>query len=135
MTTHVCWIRMPVLCIGRLIALTPCARAGSSASANYTISADSVDGGGQRTTSALYQIDASVGGVGGIASNAGRSATVKAGYIGQLTEVTTLTRRCSKRSFSSSGFRVWGSGFRGKTQQLHLTKYVATCYIPRTYKQ
>jgi hypothetical protein len=48
-----------------------------------------VDGGGLRTTSANYTMDGSVGGIGGISSAS--ADTAKAGYIGQLTEVVSLT--------------------------------------------
>jgi hypothetical protein len=48
-----------------------------------------IDGGGQRATSANYIMDGSVGGIAGISSAA--SDTAKHGYIGQLTEVVSLT--------------------------------------------
>ena len=47
-----------------------------------------VDGGGQRTTSANYTMDGSVGGIGGASASGG--ITLKPGFIGQLTEVTNL---------------------------------------------
>lgn len=50
---------------------------------------NTIDGGGQRTTSANYTMDGSVGGIAGISSAA--SDTAKHGYIGQLTEVVSLT--------------------------------------------
>jgi hypothetical protein len=49
----------------------------------------SVDGGGKRTASANYTMDGSVGGIGGISSAS--ADTAKNGYIGQLTEVVSIT--------------------------------------------
>jgi len=50
-----------------------------------------VDGGGGRSTSASYINDGSVGGIGGISTVASPPETVKAGYVGQLTEVISMT--------------------------------------------
>jgi hypothetical protein len=49
----------------------------------------SVDGGGQRSTSASYTMDGSLGGIAGIEGSG--ADTNKAGYIGQLTEVVSMT--------------------------------------------
>lgn len=51
--------------------------------------AHTLDGGGQRATSANYTMDSSLGGVGGVSSN--NETTSRIGYIGQLTETTSLT--------------------------------------------
>ena len=48
-----------------------------------------IDGGGQRATSANYATDNSIGGIGGISSAA--ADTSKNGYIGQLTEVVSMS--------------------------------------------
>jgi hypothetical protein len=56
-----------------------------------TLVTSSVDGGGQRATSASYTMDGSMGGIAGISTVASPPETVKAGYIGQLTEVASLT--------------------------------------------
>jgi hypothetical protein len=51
-----------------------------------------IDSGGQRVTNANCTMDGSIGGIGGISTNvAPPLETVKAGYIGQLTEVATLS--------------------------------------------
>ena len=55
------------------------------------ITTSTIDGGGQRATSANYTMDGSVGGIVGISTVASPPETVKAGYIGQLTEVVSLT--------------------------------------------
>lgn len=74
-----------------LVLLIPglSAFAGSRSGGNCTVN-DTTDGGGQRATSANYTMDGSVGGIGGISSNVAPPETLKAGYIGQLTEVTNL---------------------------------------------
>ena len=67
------------------------AHAGPRASTNYTVHADTADSGGQRTSSAAYASDGSFGFVSGISTVAAPAQTAKAGYIGQLYEVTGLT--------------------------------------------
>ena len=62
-----------------LIALT--ATAGNAATST-------IDGGGQRSTSANYTMDGSGGGIGD--DSAGGGITLKPGFVGQLTEVTNL---------------------------------------------
>ena len=54
-----------------------------------TLVTSSIDGGGQRASSASYVNDGCIGGIAGISSAA--SDTAKHGYIGQLTEVASLT--------------------------------------------
>jgi hypothetical protein len=63
----------------------------SAAFASGVVTTSTIDGGGLRTTSASYTMDGSVGGVGGISTVASPPETAKAGYIGQLTEVVSLT--------------------------------------------
>jgi hypothetical protein len=48
-----------------------------------------IDGGGLRTSSPNYTMDGSIGGIGGISSAS--ADTAKNGFIGQLTEVVSLT--------------------------------------------
>jgi hypothetical protein len=50
-----------------------------------------IDSGGQRTTSASYTMDGSVGGIGGVSTVASPPETVKHGYIGQLSEVISVS--------------------------------------------
>ena len=79
-----------LLCTCALGLLGGTALAGSRSGGTYAIAADSVDGGGQPSTSVLYRIDGSIGGIGGISSNAAQFETLKGGYPGQLTEVTNV---------------------------------------------
>ena len=64
---------------------------GGSANFAATLATSSVDGGGQRATSANYTMDGSVGGIASISTVASPPETVAGGYIGQLTEVASLT--------------------------------------------
>ena len=68
--------------LGASTAVLAGARAGLICTVN-----DTADAGGLCATSANYRIDGSVGGVGATAGPAGQ---LRAGYIGQLTEVTNL---------------------------------------------
>ena len=73
-----------------LLALAASAHAGPRTSTDYTVPADTADAGGQRATSSAYTNDGSLGGLTGISTVASPAQTAKAGYIGQLTEVTAL---------------------------------------------
>lgn len=76
-----------------ILCVTTCAASAQGAprsSASYSVPADSTDCGGQRTSSAAYTNDGSAGGITGVSSVAVPAETAKAGYIGQLTDVTAL---------------------------------------------
>jgi hypothetical protein len=60
------------------------------AAGTHARGAGQIDAGGHRATSASYTVDSSIGGVGGIASYTATRLEVKAGFIGQLFEVTNL---------------------------------------------
>lgn len=66
-------------------------RAGPRSSASYSIPVEATDAGGKRATSGSYTVDASVGGVAGISTVASPAVTAKAGYAGQLYDVTGTT--------------------------------------------
>lgn len=68
------------------------AHAGQRASANYSIAAETVVGGGGRVTSANANVtlDSSVGGIVGLSSIATPPETAKLGYIGQLYDLAGL---------------------------------------------
>lgn len=65
------------------------------------VSADALDGGGQRTTGSLYRVDASLCGIGGV--SAGNGQVAKTGYIAQLTEVTNLRFVVSSSPMNEAG--------------------------------
>ncbi len=59
-------------------------------SASYSITTETINGGGARTASANYTNDGSIGGITGISTVAAPAETAKHGYIGQLYDVTGL---------------------------------------------
>jgi hypothetical protein len=61
----------------------------SAVYASSVITTSTIDGGGLHTTSANYTMDGSVGGIDGISSAS--ADTAKNGYIGQLTEVVSVS--------------------------------------------
>lgn len=73
-----------------LLAFAASAHAGPRTSTDYSIPTDSTDAGGQRATSSAYTNDGSLGGITGISTVASPAQTAKAGYLGQLYEVTEL---------------------------------------------
>lgn len=62
-------------------------RAQVRTSANYAITTEVADSGGERATSAAYRNDGSVGGLTGISRVVSPAEVAKQGYIGQLFEV------------------------------------------------
>lgn len=76
--------------MGVLGCVAASAVAAPQNSASYSVTNDTMDAGGRRSTSANYTNDGSVGGIGGISTVAAPAAMVKHGFIGQLYEVTAL---------------------------------------------
>lgn len=74
---------------GMLLSLASAIDAAPRTSANYSISSETLDGGGARLQSATYRMDASVGGITGM--SAGQSNTVKHGYVGRLYDFVALS--------------------------------------------
>jgi hypothetical protein len=70
--------------------------------ANYVVSADTVDSGGQHATSADYTMDGSVGGIDGVSSNATPVVTARNGFIGQLYEVVSIVVTATPSSVSAT---------------------------------
>ena len=59
-------------------------QAATRTSANYLLATETSDAGGQRTASASYVNDGSVGGIGGISTVVTPAEVAKHGYVGQL---------------------------------------------------
>jgi hypothetical protein len=78
---------IPVLTLAFLAATL---HAGPRTSASYGILTDGVDNGGQRTSSAAYTNDASLGGIAGISTVTAPAQTAKSGYLCQFYDVTGL---------------------------------------------
>lgn len=89
-----------LLAAGSLPAL-----AGPRTSGTYTVSTEVVSSGGGRATSVRYTNEASVGDVAGISTLAAPTGVVKAGYAGQLYEVTALTVDASPASVNETAAR------------------------------
>jgi hypothetical protein len=102
----------------RLCALTaalpfvPVSFAGSSSSANYTITPATIDSGGDRltATSPDYTIDATLGTIAGTSSAGTPAHVVKAGYAGQLYDEVALIVSTDPVTLDE-----------GSTRQLHAT--------------
>ena len=88
-----------------LLLLAASAHAGPRTSTDYNVPADTADAGGQRTTSSAYTNDGSLGGITGISTVASPAQTAKAGYIGQLTEVTALQLAATPTTVDETGTR------------------------------
>jgi hypothetical protein len=73
-----------------LLAFAATVHADLRTSTDYTVAADTTEAGGQRATSVSYTNHGSVGGIVGISTVASPAETAKAGYMGQLYEVTGL---------------------------------------------
>lgn len=76
---------------------------GPRSSVSYVIATESVDQGGRRATSAAYTHDATIGGITGIASVVAPPHTAKAGYLGQIHEVTGFSLAAGTGSVSEGG--------------------------------
>ena len=66
------------------------ATAATRLSADYSVTTETVDSGGRKTSSAAYSNDGSIGGVGGISTLPAPAETIKHDYIGQLYEVSNV---------------------------------------------
>ena len=73
-----------------LLAFAATVHADLRTSMDYTVAADTTEAGGQRATSVSYTNHGSVGGIVGISTVAAPAETAKAGYMGQLYEVTGI---------------------------------------------
>jgi len=80
-------------------------QAGPRTSASYNIPTDTTDAGGHRASSTSYSNDGSVGGVVGISTVSSPAQTAKAGYIGQLYEVTALQLAATPATINETGIR------------------------------
>jgi len=95
-------MKLPVLAasLGLLAASPGTARAGSSASANYTVVADTVAAAGQRSASADYTADQSLADFGSAGASAG--STLLQGYTGQLYDPASLSLTATPATVSEN---------------------------------
>jgi len=85
------------------VLLPAAALGGSRNSAAYFIAADAADSGGQRTTSANYTNDGSVGLIAGISAVATPEEVAKHGYVGQLYDVIGFSIGASPATVNEGG--------------------------------
>jgi len=85
------------------LLLTAALHAGPRTSANYTVPADTADGGGKRATSAAYTNDGSIGGITGISTVASPAESAKSGYVGQLYDITGLLVNAPASTVNETG--------------------------------
>ncbi|MDZ4405736.1 hypothetical protein [Prosthecobacter sp.] len=88
------------------LLLTAALHAGPRSSTNYNVVTDTADGGGKRATSVNYTNDGSAGGISGTSTVAAPAATAKAGYLGQLYEVTGLQLAATPATVSENATRL-----------------------------
>jgi hypothetical protein len=84
--------------------------AGPRSSDSYAIRTDSADSGGTRTSSAAYTHDGTLGGLTGVSSVAAPAQVAKAGYIGQLYDVTSLQITATPATIDEAGTRQLSAG-------------------------
>ena len=94
-----------ILFVSAFAAATLPLLAGPRTSASYSMATDTTDFGGKKTASAAYSIDASIGGVTGIATASAPAETAKSGYIAQLYEVTGLALNAAPLTINEGGTR------------------------------
>jgi hypothetical protein len=82
-------MKTALLALVYLLACPLVTQAGSRSSASYRVTADTLDSGGRRTTSADYANDAALGDLGG-AGSASASYAAMPGYEGQVFRVVAL---------------------------------------------
>lgn len=93
-----------VLAVIVLTFMASPAHAGQRTSANYSVVAETADGGGSAGTSANYSNNGSAGTVAGIAAVASPAETVKDGYLAQLYDLTgTLTLTAPQTTVNETG--------------------------------
>jgi hypothetical protein len=87
------------------IACTVAVQGAPRSSANYSLATESNDSGGQRAVSTSYTNDGSAGLIAGLATVSTPAETAKAGYIGQLYEITSLAVTASSASVNETATR------------------------------
>jgi len=81
------------------------ATAATRTSANYSLTTETVDSGGRKTTSAAYSNDGSLGDIGGVSTAGASVQTARHSYIAQLYEVTGVTLSANPTNVNESAAR------------------------------
>ena len=87
------------------LALAGSLHAGSRASASYSVAADTINAGGQRTTTVAYRNDGSLGGIAGLSTVAAPVQVARHGYIGQLVDPAGLMISANPITLNEGGTR------------------------------
>jgi hypothetical protein len=83
-------VKLAISLLALSVSISTTALADTRSSANYDISTDTLDGGGQPTTGGAYTMSGDITGIGGISGAVSPSVTVNSGFIGQLYQVVGL---------------------------------------------
>ena len=95
--------------VAAIFVLPVALRAGSMTSTAYSVAADSVDAGGRSTTSALYNNQGCLGGIGGISAVGAPAEVARHGYAGQLYEVVNLAVSANPANVNEGATRQLGA--------------------------
>jgi hypothetical protein len=95
--------------VAAIFVLPVALSAGSMTSTAYSVAADSVDAGGGRTTSALYNNQGCLGGIGGISTVGAPAEVARHGYAGQLYEVVNLAVSANPTNVNEGATRQLGA--------------------------
>jgi len=95
-------MRTHTLLLAVLLSATG-AHADVRTSANYTLTTDTYDSGGGRTSATNIVNDGSMGGIVGISTSPSAPQSVKLGYIGQLYDTTALQLTADADSLHENG--------------------------------
>lgn len=77
--------------------------AEARSSSNYSITTDTIDSGGTKSSSVSYSIDSSLGAIGGLALVVSPDQRLKGGYAGQLYEINSLQLAASPTNITENG--------------------------------
>ena len=90
--------KIPASLFFALMAIAEVSYGGPRTSVSYSVVTEIADGGGGRASGGSYSQEGSVGAIGGNSAVVSPAETVKAGYLGQITEVTGLVVTASTLS-------------------------------------
>ena len=90
--------KIPASLFFALMAIAEVSYGGPRTSVSYSVVTEIADGGGGRASGGNYSQQGSVGAIGGNSAVVSPAETVKAGYLGQITEVTGLVVTASTLS-------------------------------------
>ena len=102
-------VRFPCTSIVASLFCVACLNAHMAAAATYTQQATTVDAGGAHGASASYSQESSIGGISGITEIAAEGALTKAGYFGQIYDVSGIALTTTSTSLGESSSAQLGA--------------------------